>query len=170
MAIIDEIVLRRWRPDDLAALVRYANNRKIWLNLRDRFPHPYRSADAEGWIALCLAEAEPILQFAIEYNNEAIGGIGFERHIDVHRFTAEVGYWIAEPFWGKGIASAALRRATDYGFNRLNLQRIEAMVFDHNTASARVLEKNGYSFEGRLRRSIFKDSRFLDGLLYSRLL
>jgi [ribosomal protein S5]-alanine N-acetyltransferase len=169
MAIADEIVLRRWRPDDLDALVHYANNRKIWLNLRDRFPHPYTRSDAEAWIAFCLTEAEPILQFAIEYRREAIGGIGFERHIDVHRFTAEVGYWIAEPFWGQGIASAALQRATDYGFNQLNLERIEAMVFDNNAASGRVLEKNGYSFEGRLRRSVFKDGRFLDGLLYSRL-
>jgi ribosomal-protein-alanine N-acetyltransferase len=169
MAIADEIVLRRWRPDDLDALVHYANNRKIWLNLRDRFPHPYTRSDAEAWIAFCLTEAEPILQFAIEYRREAIGGIGFERHIDVHRFTAEVGYWIAEPFWGQGIASAALQRATDYGFNRLNLERIEAMVFAGNAASARALEKNGYSFEGRLQRSVFKDGRFLYGLLYSRL-
>jgi ribosomal-protein-alanine N-acetyltransferase len=169
MAIADETVLRRWRLGDVDALIRYANNRKIWLNLRDRFPHPYARSDAEAWIAFCLAEAEPILQFAIEYRHEAIGGIGFERHIDVHRFTAGVGYWIAEPYWGQGIASAALQRATDYGFNRLNLERIEAMVFDHNAASARVLEKNGYSFEGRLRRSVFKDDRFLDCLLYSRL-
>jgi RimJ/RimL family protein N-acetyltransferase len=163
------IHLRRWRAFDIDGLVRCANNRKIWINLRDRFPHPYTRADAEAWLALCEAQAEPQLNFAIDLDGEAIGGIGFERMTDVHRMTAEVGYWIAEPFWGRGIASLALAQATAYGFDTLGLERIQAMVFEGNAASMRVLEKNGFEFEGRLRRYILKESRFLDAMMYARL-
>lgn len=165
----DAIELRRWRPADIDALVRYADNRKIWLNLRDRFPHPYTRTDAEAWISLCDKETEPILQFAIDLNGGAIGGIGFERMIDVHRMTAEVGYWLGEPFWGRGIASAALAEATPYAFTSLGLQRLQAMVFEGNAASMRVLEKNGFELEGRLKHYIFKDGRLLDAMLYARL-
>jgi RimJ/RimL family protein N-acetyltransferase len=89
--------------------------------------------------------------------------------IDVHRMTAEVGYWIAEPFWGRGIASAALGRATMYAYTSLGLERLQAMVFEGNAASVRVLEKNGFEFEGRLRRYVLKDGRLLDAILYARL-
>jgi len=161
------IELRRWRPADIDALARYANNREIWLNVRDRFPHPYKRSDAEAWIALCDKEMEPILQFAIDLNGEAIGGIGFERMTDVHRMTAEIGYWIAEPFWGRGIATQAVGRALPIAFD--SLERIQAIVFAGNQASIRVLEKNGFEFEGRLKHCIFKDGRLLDGMLYARL-
>jgi RimJ/RimL family protein N-acetyltransferase len=164
-----QITLRRWRADDVDALVRYANNRNIWLNLRDRFPHPYTRADADSWIARCAAEPEPHLQFAIDLDGEAIGGIGFDRMTDIHRLTVEVGYWIAEPYWGRGIASEALRQATEYGFASLGVERIEAGVFSTNLASARVLEKNSYTFEGRVRRAIFKDDQMLDALMYARI-
>lgn len=168
-AAANEISLRRWRVDDIDALVRYANNRGIWANLRDRFPHPYTRSDAEAWIGLCDQEGEPVLNFAIDLRGEAIGGIGFARQPDpVYRLTAEVGYWIAEPYWGRGIATAALEQATAYGFATLGLERIEAHVFGHNLASARVLERVGYTFEGRLRRSVFKDARMLDSFLYAR--
>ena len=143
------------------------HNRKIWLNLRDRFPHPYTRADAEAWIALCDQETEPFLQFAIDLNGAAIGGIGFERMSDVLRLTAEVGYWIAEPFWGRGIATIALKKAVAYAWGSLSLERIQANVFEGNTASMRVLEKSGFEFEGRLKRYFFKDGRFLDGMLYA---
>jgi [ribosomal protein S5]-alanine N-acetyltransferase len=168
-ALVSAATLRRWRASDIDALVRYANNRNIWLNLRDRFPHPYQRSDAEAWIALCDKEKEPILQFAIDLNGEAIGGIGFERMADVHRMTAEVGYWIAERFWGRGIAASALEQATAYAFASLGLERLQAIVFEGNAASMRVLEKNGFAFEGRLQRHIFKDGRFLDGIMYARL-
>jgi ribosomal-protein-alanine N-acetyltransferase len=161
--------LRRWRSTDVGTLQRYANNRKIWLNLRDRFPSPYTRSDAESWISLCEAEKELVLQFAIDSGGEAIGGIGFERLQDVHRLSAEIGYWIAEPFWGKGVATAAVGLATTYAFDVLEMERVRAMVFEWNPASARVIEKNGYAFEGRMRRSIIKDGRLLDSLLYSRI-
>ena len=165
----DEITLRRWLTSDVDALVRYANNRNVWLNLRDRFPHPYSESDARAWLALCSRQNDPISHFAIEFSGTAIGGIGFEAKRDVHRFTAEIGYWLGEPFWGRGIATAAVERVTAYGFATLGLERIEAHVFGTNLASSRVLEKAGYSFEGRLSRSIFKDGRLLDSYLYARI-
>jgi [ribosomal protein S5]-alanine N-acetyltransferase len=164
----DEIALRRWLTSDVDALVCYANNRNVWLSLRDRFPYPYSESDARAWLALCSKQSDPISQFAIEFGGSAIGGIGFEAMSDVHRFTAEIGYWLGEPFWGRGIATVAVERATTYGFATLGLERIEAHVFGTNLASSRVLEKAGYSFEGRLRRRVFKDGRLLDSYLYAR--
>lgn len=163
-----KITLRRWRESDLDSLVRYANNRAVWLNLRDRFPHPYTRGDAEGWIALCKSEPEPALQFAIDLDGEAIGGVGLENLDDVYRMTANIGYWVAEPFWGRSIATAALIETTAYAFARFRFERIQATVFGWNPRSARVLEKAGYALEGRLRNSIFKDGRLTDSLLYAR--
>jgi [ribosomal protein S5]-alanine N-acetyltransferase len=165
----ENMSLRAWRMTDIETLVRYANNRKIWLNLRDRFPHPYTHADALEWITHCESEAEPKTQFAIDIAGNAIGGIGLERLGDVHRMSAEIGYWLGEPFWGKGIATAALLSATDYAFRELGLERLQAMVFEWNGASARVLQKAGYAIEGRLRRSVIKDGRLIDSLMYARL-
>jgi ribosomal-protein-alanine N-acetyltransferase len=164
-----KITLRRWRDGDLDSLVRYANNRAVWLNLRDRFPHPYTRGDAEGWIALCKSEQEPALQFAIELDGEAIGGVGLENLDDVYRMTADIGYWVAEPFWGRGIATAAVIETTAYAFARFPFERIQAMVFGWNQRSARVLEKAGYALEGTFRNSIFKDGRLTDSLVYARL-
>lgn len=168
MASGANVILRSWRDTDIDALVRYANNRKIWINLRDRFPHPYTRADAESWIAHCDAQHGPATQFAIHLGEEAIGGIGFEILSDVHRLTAEIGYWLGEPFWGRGVATAALTSATAHAFARFPLQRLQAMVFEWNPASVRVLEKAGYVFEGRLRRSVFKAGQMADCLLYAR--
>jgi RimJ/RimL family protein N-acetyltransferase len=169
MSIAQSISLRSWNTGDIEALVRHANNRKIWLNLRDRFPHPYARNHAEVWTALCANPPAGFLQFAIDLNGEAIGGIGFERLSDVHRLTAEIGYWIAEPFWGRGIATEAVRRGVASAFDTLEIERIQATVFESNQPSMCVLEKSGFTFEGRLRRSIFKDGRFLASMMYSRL-
>lgn len=162
-----DITLRDWRQADIPSIVRYANNRKIWLNLRDRFPHPYAESDALAWISACRTKSGAQTQFAIDRDGEAIGSIGLERFADVHRMTAEIGYWLGEPFWGVGIATTAVRLAGDYGFSRLGLERIQAMVFEWNMASARVLEKSGYVLEGRLRRSILKNGQMADALLYA---
>jgi [ribosomal protein S5]-alanine N-acetyltransferase len=160
------ITLRRWKPTDIAALVRYANNRNIWINLKDRFPHPYTQADAEAWIARCGQEAGNPTSLAIELNGTAIGGIGFDILQDVQRLTAEIGFWLAEPFWGRGIATTAVKAATPCAFSSFRLERIQAAVFEWNAASARVLEKTGYKLEAKLRRSIVKDGRIADALLY----
>jgi len=165
----EQIILRAWRRSDISSLVRYANNRKIWLNLRDIFPHPYTLAEAEKWIAICESNQGPTTSFAIELQGEAIGGIGCRLLDDVNCKTAEIGYWLGEPFWGRGIATAALKRTTEYAFQTYSLERLQALVFEWNPASARVLEKAGYVLEGRLRSSIFKDGRLADSLLYARI-
>jgi ribosomal-protein-alanine N-acetyltransferase len=169
MSASEQIVLRPWRRSDVSSLVRHANNRKIWLNLRDIFPHPYTHAEAEKWIAICESNRSPTTNFALELQGEAVGGIGCRLLDDVHSKTAEIGYWLGEPFWGRGITTAALKQTTEYAFQTFSLERLQALVFEWNLASARVLEKAGYVLEGRLRRSIFKDGRVADSLLYARL-
>lgn len=166
--VAGELGLRPWRKGDEGALVRYADNKKIWQHLRDRFPHPYTMADARFWIGTQHGDAAK-LNFAVVVRDEPIGGIGLERQSDVYRRTAEVGYWLAEPFWGKGYMTTALRLITSYAFDRFDFERLQACVFATNAASCRVLEKCGYELEGRLRASVFKDGRVLDSLLYARI-
>jgi RimJ/RimL family protein N-acetyltransferase len=163
------LILRPWRQADIQAMVLCANNRKIWLNLRDRFPHPYTREDAQQWIALRAGDQGSPSQFAIEFEGAAIGGIGLEFFPDVYRFTAEIGYWLGEPFWGRGFATAAVKAISAYAFATFGLRRLQATVFEWNPASARVLEKAGYRLEGRLRDSIVKEGRTGDSLLYARL-
>src|SRR5690348_3842500 len=110
------LILRPWRWSDADAIVRHASNRKIWLNLRDRFPHPYTEADAHAWLASCAAEQGEPHNFAIELQGEAIGGIGLEFFSDVHRLTADIGYWLGESVWGRGFATLAVKAVTQYAF------------------------------------------------------
>jgi ribosomal-protein-alanine N-acetyltransferase len=165
----ERLVLRPWSRADVDSLAKHADNRAIWLNLRDRFPHPYTRADAESWVDLCSAQTGEPTNLAIAFEGEAVGAIGLEPQADVHRLTAEIGYWLGEPFWGRGLATEALFAMTAHAFARFPFERLHAAVFDWNCASARVLEKAGYAFEGRLKRSIFKDGRMCDALLYARL-
>jgi RimJ/RimL family protein N-acetyltransferase len=158
--------IRSWQPGDAPSLARHANNRKIWLQVRDRFPHPYTLAAAEGWVAMAPA-ADPETQFAIEVNGEAAGGIGVFLQQDVERYSAEIGYWLGEAYWNRGITTSAVRSFTEYAFDRFGLCRLYANVFASNPASCRVLERAGYQFEGRLRQSSVKDGQVLDGLLYA---
>lgn len=158
--------IRSWRYDDLDALVRHANNRKVWRNLRDAFPHPYTREDGENWLAMALSQ-DPATNFAIAVDDEAIGGIGLELKSDVFRRSTEIGYWIGERFWGRGIATEAVAALTSWGFANLDIERIYAGVFSWNPASSRVLEKVGYTFEGRLHNAIYKDGRVLDELVYA---
>jgi RimJ/RimL family protein N-acetyltransferase len=162
------LVLRPWKFSDADALVRYANNRKIWLNLRDRFPHPYTENDARAWLTMRCADTGDSHSFAIEFQGEPIGGIGLEFFIDVHRMTAEIGYWLGEPMWGRGFATVAVKAVTEYAFATFELRRIQATVYEWNPASARVLEKAGYTFEARLRNYVFKDNRIGDALMYAK--
>lgn len=159
-------VIRPWRAEDKSALVRHANNRKVWRNLRDRFPHPYAEADADAWLSRACAEA-PATNFAIEVNREAAGGVGLVLGTDVARRSAEIGFWLGEPFWGRGIATAAVAAVTALAFERFDLCRLFAGVFEWNPASMRVLEKAGYTREGVLRRAVFKDGRQIDQVLYA---
>lgn len=158
--------LRPWHPADAESLVRHANNRKVWLNMRDAFPHPYMPSDALDWIARSRA-ARPVTSFAIVVSGNAVGGLGFELRTDVERYSAEVGYWLGEEFWGRGIATAALKAATPYALQTYKLNRIHALPFSENAASIRVLEKAGYRREGVLQRSAFKNGRFQDQVIYA---
>jgi RimJ/RimL family protein N-acetyltransferase len=158
--------LRPWRAGDKDSLVRHADNRNVWRNLKDRFPHPYTAGDARAWIKRSSIE-RPFATLAIEVDGAAVGGVGIELGTDVFRRSAEIGYWLGEPFWGRGIATEALAAFTEYAFRHFDICRLEAGVFDWNPASMRVLEKNGYVLEGRARLSVTKDGRTGDRLLYA---
>jgi ribosomal-protein-alanine N-acetyltransferase len=159
-------VLRPWREGDESSLVRHANNLEVWRRLRDSFPYPYTYADAEQWIAF-VRHQDPQTHFAIEVHGEASGGIGLELGSDIERRSAEVGYWLGEDFWGKGITTAAVRALSGYGFEVLNLTRIFAVPFASSAASIRVLEKCGYIREGIMRRSAIKEGVVLNQVLYA---
>jgi len=163
---LQSCVIRSWSLDDARAVQRYANNRKIWANLRDGFPHPYSVADAEGFLGRVIDE-KPTTTFAIAIPSEAIGCIGLQMGSDVHRKTAELGYWLGEPFWGRGIMSEAVAALTHWAFATLDLNRIYSEPFASNQPSARVLEKAGFVLEGRLRANIFKDNQRMDSLIYA---
>jgi ribosomal-protein-alanine N-acetyltransferase len=152
---------------DVDALTRWADNPRVARNLRDRFPQPYTAGDAKRWVRASRA-THPLTHFAIEVDGEAVGGIGFDPLDDVDRRSAEIGYWLAEPFWGRGIATAALAAVTDYAFAEFDLARLQARVFEGNPGSMRVLEKAGYVCEGRLRLSVTKGGRTIDSFIYAR--
>jgi RimJ/RimL family protein N-acetyltransferase len=163
--------VRSWRTSDLESLVRYADNHKIWLNLRDAFPHPYTRADGLRFIR-ATRERVPETGFAIAVHgeaakDEAVGAISFVMHTDVERVSAEIGYWLGEPFWGRGITTEALAAVTAYAIETYGLTRLYALPFAWNTASCRVLEKAGYTLEARLRRSAVKDGRVVDQMQYA---
>ena len=158
--------IRPWRTGDATALPQHANNRAVWLNLHDRFPHPYTPDDAQKWTDFVVGR-EPETNWAIDVAGEAAGGIGIILHDDIERGTAEIGYWLGEAHWGRGIITTALRAMTAYAFEQFDLQRIFAVPFAHNAASARVLAKAGYQYEGTMRRSAIKDGVVLDQLLYA---
>lgn len=163
----DLAVVRPWRRQDASELQRQADDRRVWLNMRDAFPHPYRLEDAERFIAMATAMS-PQTYFAIEVGGRVAGGIGYTLHGDVERIAAEVGYWLGAEFWGRGIATAAVRVVTAFAFaTHPELERLYALPFASNAASARVLEKAGYRSEGTLRRSAIKDGRVLDQWMYA---
>jgi RimJ/RimL family protein N-acetyltransferase len=162
---LSRCTLRPWRAGDGASLVRYANNRNVSGNLKDRFPFPYTAADATAWIAHASGHM-PIVTFAIVVDGEAVGGTGIELGADVFHRSAEIGYWLGEPFWGRGIATEVLRALTDYAWATFDIIRLEAGVFSWNPASARVLEKAGYTLEGCLRQGVVKQGRVGDRLIY----
>jgi ribosomal-protein-alanine N-acetyltransferase len=157
--------LRPWRVGDEASLVRNANNRRVWRNL-SRLPHPYTTGDADAWIGRASPQS-PVTDFAIVVDGDAVGGIGVEIGRDVFYRSAEIGYWLGEPYWGRGIASEALRAMTEYAFVTFDLCRLQAGVFEWNPASMRVLEKAGYTLEARHRKNVTKDGETIDRLVYA---
>ncbi len=166
MIDLGDFEIRPYEAGDVASLVKYANNYQVWRNLRDRFPYPYTRADAIDWLRY-LRRQNPLQDFGIANGVELIGGIGVQIQDDVHRRSAEIGYWLGQPFWGRGIASRAVVAMTDYAFARYPIVRIYAHVFEGNDRSIRVLEKAGYQFEGRMRKSVCKEGRLLDQSIYA---
>jgi ribosomal-protein-alanine N-acetyltransferase len=166
--LLRDCLIRYWEKADAPAIAKYANNRKIWLNLRDRFPHPYHLSDAKSFLAKVFVQ-KPITFFAIASEQEAIGSIGLMLGEDVHRYTAELGYWLAEPFWNKGIMTEVVSKFTDFAFERFELNRIFAEPYTNNTASVRVLEMSGFTLEGTLQSNVFKDGKILDQYLYAKI-
>ena len=159
--------LRRFRKSDAPALARLANDSRIAANLRDAFPHPYSIDDARGFLAMIVGAEQPIV-FAIEAGGRLAGAIGATPRTDVERIGAEVGYWIGAEFWGRGIASRALLAfGADLFATRPELERLFALPFTNNRGSVRVLEKAGYTREGRLRRSVRKNGVVLDQWMYA---
>jgi len=157
---------RSWETSDVEPLARHANNRNIWINLRDAFPHPYTKQHARDFIRT-TRQRTPETLFAIAVGREAIGGVGFVLHPDVERVSAEIGYWLAEPFWGRGIATEALTAVTRHAIEVHGLTRVYALPFAWNVPSCRVLEKAGFVFEARLRRSAIKDGLVTDQMQYA---
>jgi RimJ/RimL family protein N-acetyltransferase len=164
---LERCTIRPWRLDDAESIARHANNRKIWLGVRDLFPHPYRIQDAHEFLERAIRE-QPELKFCVDVEGAAVGGISVHPGQDVHRLSATVGYWLGEEFWGRGIMTETVRAVTDLCFDDFPFRRISAEVFSSNAASARVLEKAGFSFEGRLKNHVVKDGKLLDTLVYAR--
>ena len=158
--------LRPFQSGDAESIAHHANNRKVWINLRDAFPHPYHVNDAIAFINIAMSMVPPTL-FAIEKDKKAVGAIGFKVGKDVERISAEIGYWLAEPYWGQGIITEGLIAVSKYAIEQYNLKRIFAVPFDWNPASFRVLEKAGYVLEGRMENSAIKDGKIISQLLYA---
>ncbi len=162
-----KIILRPLRDSDKEDLARFANNKKIWDNLRDLMPHPYTTENAAFFINLTKQEHTQMI-FAIEYNGQFCGVIGLTSQFDVYKKTAEIGYWIGEPFWNKGIATEAVKLITDYGLNQLDLVRIYTGVFEYNISSMKVLEKSGYKKEGVFEKAILKNGQIWNEHRYAK--
>jgi ribosomal-protein-alanine N-acetyltransferase len=167
---LTKCIVRSFEWSDAASIAKHANNRAIWINLRDLFPHPYTLRDADKWLAQLERQGTRATEFAISVGGEAVGGIGFRIQKDMERHAAEIGYWLGQDYWGRGIATEALTAVTEYAFaEHQSLGRLFAYVFEWNTGSMRVLEKCGYQPEGWLRQSIIKDGKTIDQAIYAKL-
>lgn len=164
--ICDNCVLREWNSGDVVSLVENANNYHIAINMRDQFPYPYTLEDAKNWIEITASEDKNCF-LAITIDDMAIGGIGLSLGEDIERISAEVGYWLGEKYWSKGITSSAIKGILEYGFNDLGLERIFAKPLEHNTASRKVLEKNSFKLEGIMEKSVIKNGKIYNQALYA---
>ena len=159
-------MLREWTLEDVESLVRHANNPRISATMRDAFPSPYTSADACRFIAMATGTTDGLF-LAIARGDEAVGGIGIHPLEDVKRRTAEIGYWLSESCWGRGIITDAVRSIIPVAFGEFDLLRLQAGVFSNNPASMRVLEKCGFSREAVHRQAILKRGVVLDEVVFA---
>ncbi len=160
--------LRPWRDSDEDSLTRHANNRRIWDNVRDFFPFPYTARDASSWIRSNRSLAQPT-NFAIEVGGRAIGNIGFTVKEDIYRNNAEIGYWLGQDYWNRGIVSEALPVMVRYVFNEFTVNRLYACVLEGNLGSMAVLHKAGFRREAVLRQAATKNGQILDEYIFARL-
>ncbi len=159
--------LRPLRSEDAESLARHANDLRIWDNLRDAFPHPYTRSDADAFIALASGK-NPVQDFAVVIDGEAVGCMGYVPGTDVERVSAEVGYWLGEPYRNCGVTSEALDALAEHIFRTTDILRLFATVFSRNQASMRVLEKAGFRKVGILRKAAVKNGRVVDLHYYER--
>lgn len=163
-----EFELKKWQVDYRYDLAQYANNEEIGKNLRDGFPYPYTVEDADAYIQSCIKnEGDNQICRAITVDGHVVGSIGVFRGNNVHRRTAEMGYWLAEEYWNKGIMSRAIRQLSKKVFEQTDIVRIYAEPFSSNDASKRVLEKAGFTLEGIMRKAVYKDGEYYDFYMYS---
>lgn len=161
-----KFLLRTWCIDDLNSLVVHANNHKIARNLTNGFPHPYTLENGQKFIEIAMQNS-PTTLFAIEIDGKACGSIGLHAQPDIHCRNMELGYWLAEPYWGKGIMTEAVMQMVDYGFKNFDINRIFARPFGTNIASQKVLEKAGFVLEANFRSTLFKYNEYIDELVYA---
>ena len=163
-----ECKIRRWKIKDASALAEALNSKNVQDNLRDGLPYPYTENDAQAYIRAMLdADKQKTFAFAITSDDQVVGSVGVFRRDNVHFRTAEMGYYIAEPFWGRGLGTSAVRQACAYIFERTDIIRIFAEPYATNAASCRVLEKCGFTCEGTLRSNAVKNGKILDMKLYA---
>jgi ribosomal-protein-alanine N-acetyltransferase len=158
--------LRSWSADDVSSLVANANDRAVWRNLTDMFPHPYTEDDAKTWIVLANEDG-PSVHLAIEVSGQAVGGMGALAGNGIAVKTAQFGYWLGRSHWGKGLATAAASAMRRYLLRDDRFARLEAPVFAWNPASMRVLEKAGFIREGTLKNSVFKEGQLIDSVMFA---
>lgn len=162
------VVLRKLTKEDIPNLAKHANNEKVSINLRDGFPKLYTIENAESFIEIANSQNQTTI-FAIEYQGNYVGNISLMIGSDVYRKSAEIGYFIGEPFWNKGIATQAVNLITEFGFKELNIIRIHTGIFDYNKSSQRVLEKCGFTKEGIFQKAICKNGKIYDEIRYAKL-
>ncbi len=166
MIDLGNIILRNWQEKDIKALVKNANNKEIWDNLRDEFPYPYTELAAKQWIIIANKDKPPT-NFAIIYKGITVGGIGIIIQSDIFRINAEIGYWVGKKYWNKGIATKALKAMVNYSFETFDINRLYAHVFESNNASISVLKKSGFLKEACLKKSVVKNNKIHDCYIYS---
>ena len=165
---IMEFKLRKWENEDVADVAHYAKNPKMAANLRNAFPYPYTTEDAKGYVNSCVENTEErYITRAIEVDGHAVGSIGVFCGTDVYEKSGEMGYWLAEEFWGRGIMSEAVKQICAEAFERFDIVRIYAEPFAYNTGSRRVLEKADFTLEGVMKRGVYKNGRFHDYCMYA---
>jgi len=168
MRMNNTIKLREWQLSDAASLAENINNPNVWDNLRDGLPKPYSETDGKEFIEFVLAQPKPATILAIEFDGKVVGSIGITLRTDVERITAEIGYYLGENYWNKGIMTEAIKQMATYVFTNFPyLRKIYATPFDFNTASHKVLEKVGFEREAILKQAAIKNEKIVDMYYYS---